>query len=144
MTDMVTPDAPVDGAEIMRAFVPESPLVQLLGILLEELGDGTARLALPYNERLVTVGTTIHGGAIAALADTAAMAAAWSGIPAPESLRGSTVDLTVHYLAPAAATSLVAEARVLRRGRSLMHLAVEVSTEDGAPVAHAVATYKVG
>lgn len=144
MTQMMTADAPVDGAEIMRAFVPASPLVQHLGIVLEELGEGTARLSLPYDERLVTVGTTIHGGAIAALTDTAAMAAAWSGVPAPESLRGSTVDLTVQFLGPAVATSLVAEARVLRRGRSLLHLVVEVTAEDGSSVAYAVATYKVG
>jgi uncharacterized protein (TIGR00369 family) len=134
----------VDGTEIIRAFVPSSPLVQHLGIRLDELGDGTARLALPYDEKLVTIGTTIHGGAIAALADTAAMAAAWSGVPAPESMRGSTVDLTVHYLAPASATDVVAEARVLRRGRSLVHLAVDVTATDGTGIAHAVATYKLG
>ena len=144
MTEVVDQDESVDGAEIMRGFLPRSPFVQQLGIRLDELGGGTARLVLPYDERIVTMGTTIHGGAIATLADTTAMAAAWSGAPAPESLRGSTVDLTVHYLAPAMATDLTAEARVLRRGRSLLHLAVDVTAADGTPVAHAVATYKVG
>jgi uncharacterized protein (TIGR00369 family) len=86
----------------------------------------------------------VHGGAIATLADTAAMAAAWSGTPAPESMRGTTVDLTVHFLAPADGTDLVARARVLRRGRSLVHLGVDVSTPGGDPVAHALATYKLG
>lgn len=134
----------LDGTEIIRAFVPSSPLVQHLGIRIEELGEGSARLVLPYDERVVTVGSTIHGGAIASLADTAAMAAAWSGVPAPESLRGSTVDLTVHYLAPAVSTDLLAQARVLRRGRSLVHLAIDVSASDGTAIAHAVATYKLG
>ncbi|MBC7277526.1 PaaI family thioesterase [Nocardioides sp.] len=143
MTGQAGQDAPVDGAEVMRDFLPSSPFVQHLGVRLADLGAGTARLVLPYDERLVTIGTTIHGGAVATLADTAAMAAAWSGAPAPESLRGSTVDLTVHYLAPATETDLVAEARVLRRGRSIVHIAVDVSAGD-APVAHAVATYKLG
>lgn len=140
----MTPVDATGGTEVIRAFVPSSPLVGHLGIRLDELGDGTARLALPYDEKLVTVGTTIHGGAIAALADTSAMAAAWSGVPAPESMRGITVDLTVHYLAPASATDLVAEARVLRRGRSLVHLAVDVTATGGTPIAVAIATYKLG
>jgi len=137
--------APVhDGTEIIRAFVPNSPLVQHLGIRIDSLSHDTARLVLPYDETLVTVGTTIHGGVIAALADTAAMAAAWSGVPAPESMRGSTVDLTVLFLAPAAATDLIADARVLRRGRSLVHLAIDVTATEGIAIAHAVATYKLG
>jgi uncharacterized protein (TIGR00369 family) len=140
----VTQGAVLDGGEIMRGFVPGSPLVQHLGIRLVDLGDGTARLALRYDEQVVTLGTTIHGGAIAALVDTAAMVAAWSGVQAPESLRGSTVDLTVHYLAPADATDLVADARVLRRGRSLTHVAVDVGASDGTAIACALATYKLG
>jgi uncharacterized protein (TIGR00369 family) len=144
VTGVVHQDPPVHGAEIIRDFLPASPFVRHLGIRLDELGEGTARLVLPYDEHLVTIGTMIHGGAIATLADTAAMAAAWSGVPAPESLRGSTVDLTVHYLAPASGTDLVAETRVLRRGRSLVHLAVDVTARDMTPVAHAVATYKLG
>lgn len=135
---------PMDGRDIMRDFVPASPLVQHLGIRLEDLGDGTARLSLPFSEQVVTMGTTVHGGAIATLADTAAMAASWSGAPVPESLRGSTVDLTVHYLAPANGTDLVADAQVLRRGRSLVHVGVDVTDAAGALVAHAVAAYKLG
>ena len=134
----------IDGREVMRAFVPASPLVQHLGIVVDELGDATARLSLPYADHLATVGDTVHGGAIAALADTAAMAASWSGTPAPASLRGSMVDLTVHYLAPAMGSTLVADARVLRRGRRLVHLGVAVSDASGSPVAHALATYQLG
>ena len=140
----MTGSALVDGGEIMREFVPASPLVRHLGIRLDELGDGSARLVLPYTDQVATMGTTIHGGAIATLADTAAMAASWSGVPAPESMKGSTVDLTVHYLAPASGSSLTADARVLRRGRSLVHVAVDVTSAEGTPVAHAVATYKLG
>jgi uncharacterized protein (TIGR00369 family) len=134
----------MDGIEIMRGFVPDSPLVRHLGIRLDDLADGTATLSLPYAEHLATMGTTVHGGAIATLADTTVMAAAWAGGDVPSSLRGSTVDLTVHYLAPAAGSDLVARGRVLRRGRSLVHVAVDVESADGTPVAHAVGTYKLG
>jgi uncharacterized protein (TIGR00369 family) len=140
----MTANDTLDGAEIMRGFVPASPMVRHLGITLDDLSDGYARLSMPFAEHLVTIDRMVHGGAIATLADTAAMAASWVGAEVPANLRGSTVDLTVHYLAPALAADLVAEARVLRRGRSLVHLSVEVASTDGEAVAHAVATYKLG
>jgi uncharacterized protein (TIGR00369 family) len=134
----------LDGSAIMQAFVPASPMVRHLGIRLDDLADGAATLAMPYGAHLATTGSVVHGGAIATLADTTVMAAAWAGADVPPSLRGSTVDLTVHYLAPADGTDLVARGRVLRRGRNLAHVAVEVETADGTAVAHAVGTYKIG
>jgi acyl-coenzyme A thioesterase PaaI-like protein len=56
----------------------------------------------------------VHGGAIATLADLTAMAAAWCGAHAPESLRGVTVSMVLDYLAPARATDPIGEGRVLR------------------------------
>ena len=57
---------------------------------------------------------------------------------------GATVDLTMHYLAPASASDLTATARVLRRGRKISHAEVSVRDAGGTPVAHGVATYQVG
>ncbi len=128
----------------MAAFIPTSPLVRHLGMEIVDLGEDAATLRLPFTDHLVTIGETVHGGAIAALADTAVMAASWCGATPPESLRGSTVDLTVHYLAPATRSDLTATARVLRRGRSLVHVEVTVTTETGDAVAHALGTYKLG
>src|SRR3712207_6367632 len=64
-----------DGAALMRDLVPTSPYCALLGLSIVELGDGRAVLALPFKDDVITVGRTVHGGAIASLADTAAMAA---------------------------------------------------------------------
>src|SRR5580698_1491378 len=133
-----------DGREIMRGFIPASPLVALLGIEIGSLGDDEATLVLPYRPELTTIGEVVHGGAIAALADTAVMAACWCYDDPPESLRGSTVDLTVHYLAPAKASDLTAHARVLRRGRRICHAEASVTDASGARVAHAVGTYQIG
>jgi uncharacterized protein (TIGR00369 family) len=133
-----------DGREIMRGFIPASPLVALLGIEIGSLGDDEATLFLPYRPELTTIGEVVHGGAIASLADTAVMAACWCYDDPPDSLRGSTVDLTVHYLAPATASALTARARVLRRGRKLCHVEASVTDATGTPVAHAVGTYQIG
>jgi uncharacterized protein (TIGR00369 family) len=128
----------------MAAFIPASPLVGLLGITVGNLGDSEATLLLPYRPELTTIGETVHGGAIAALADTAVMAACWCGAPPPENLRGSTVDLTIHFLAPAIASDLSATARVLRRGRKTCHAEVSVVDASGTAFAHGVGTYQLG
>ena len=132
-----------DGAELMRRLVPSSPFAVLLGLEVVELADGRAVLAMPFREELVTIGRTVHGGALATLLDTTAMAAAWCGAPEPERLQGSTISLSVSYLAPADAVDVVAEGRVLRRGRSIAHVEVGASAE-GRPVAHALVSYKLG
>lgn len=130
------------GAQLMRDFVPQSPLPALLGIEVRDLGPDTAVLSLPAREELTTMGDTVHGGAIAALLDTAAMAAAWSVEQLPSSLRGATVSLSLTYLSPAVG-EVVARARVLSRGRTLVSLDVDATCGD-RPVARALVTYRMG
>src|SRR2546430_1911150 len=142
---MSTPgNRPQTRAEIIRQFLPTSPFVGHLGIQLTDMQPDVATLTLPFVDSLVTIGTTIHGGAIASLIDTAAMVAAWSDTAVPENLRGTTVGLTVTYLAPAEGEDLRATARVLRRGRSLVYLDVEVQNVSGTSVARGLVTYKLG
>lgn len=131
-------------ADIICQFLPTSPYVGHLGMRLVEMQPGMATLALPFTEQLVTIGVTVHGGAIASLIDTAAMAAAWSDAPVPDNMRGTTVSLTVTYLAPAQKEDLRATARVLRRGRSLVYLDVDVYGASGSAVAKGLVTYKLG
>jgi uncharacterized protein (TIGR00369 family) len=135
------------GAEIMQEFIPSSPYVAHLGIRVVELSAGRAVLEVPFAERLVTIESIVHGGAIASLIDTAAMAAAWSDADVPGRLRGATVGLSVSYLAAADGVDLRAEARVLRRGSSLVHLEVDVTAASGLPsrpIAKGLVTYKLG
>lgn len=132
-----------DGAALIRQVVATSPYAVLLGLEVVETGDGRAVLRMPFREGLVTIGRTVHGGALASLLDTTAMAAAWCGAPEPERLAGSTITLSVSYLAPAEAADVLAEGTVSRRGRSVTHVDV-VATADGRPVAKALVTYKLG
>jgi uncharacterized protein (TIGR00369 family) len=132
------------GEEIMRQFLPSSPFPGHLGIRLVDMGPDSATLGLPFAEALVTAGTTVHGGVVASLIDTAGMVAAWSGGEVPDRLRGTTVGLTVSYLAPADGEDLQASATVLRRGRSIVHVDVDVRTASGTAVAKGLVTYKLG
>jgi uncharacterized protein (TIGR00369 family) len=134
------------GSELISAFLEHSPFVGHLGMELREIEDDRALLALPFSEQVVTIGDVVHGGAVSALIDTAAMAAAWSAIEYDgEPPRGTTVGLTVDFLAAARAQELLAEARVLRRGSSLCFCEVKVSgAEDAALLASGLVTYKLG
>lgn len=138
------PQAPLSGGEFIRAFFPQSPYVSHLGMQLTEMHRDRAVLTLPFKQEIITIGAMVHGGAIASLIDMAAMVAAWSGAEATASTRGITVSMTVNYLAAAQNEDIQATARVLRRGRSLVYLDVEVTGATGTLVAKGLVTYKLG
>ena len=57
-------------ADIIRQFLPTSPYVGHLGIQLTNMQPDVATLTLPFTNSLITIGTTMHGGAIASQVDT--------------------------------------------------------------------------
>lgn len=140
----VEASAPPAGAEVMRRFLEVSPFVRHLDMRLVSLEPDVARIELPFAEPVVTVGDVVHGGAIASLIDTTAMAASWSTDQVPEKLRGATVGMTVTFMAPARAQAVTATARVVRRGSSLCFCEVDVAAEDGEVVAKGLVTYRLG
>jgi uncharacterized protein (TIGR00369 family) len=131
-------------AELISAFIPASPFAKELGIELAELRPDHAELRLPWSPRLATMGDVVHGGAIAALLDTAGMAAAWSDDTVPEKVAGATVSMSVSYAAAAVASDLTAHASVVRRGRSLCFCEVRVTDADGSVVAHGSMVHRYG
>lgn len=134
----------MDGSDMMRGFLPNSPFAARLGLRLEQIGDGEARVAMPFVAELATIGDTVHGGAISTLADVAVMAASWGGAPVPERIQGATVSLNVSFVGAARGEDLLASAKVLRRGGVLTFVECDVTAPDGRIVAKAIGTYKVG
>jgi uncharacterized protein (TIGR00369 family) len=130
--------------EIIEQFIPSSPHAAQLGIRVVTLGTDEAVLELPFKPELATIGQVVHGGAIGALIDTAAMAAAWATDEVPESVAGSTVSLSINFASAADAVNLRAEARVARRGRRLSFCEVTVTDPEGTVVAQGIATYRFG
>lgn len=132
------------GADVITQFLQHSPFVLHLGMGLESIEADRARLAMPYRDELATIGDVVHGGALSALVDTAAMAASWSAHDASGPLRGTTVGLSINFVAAARGQELTADARVIRRGKSLCFCDVDVTDRDGALVAKGIVTYKLG
>jgi uncharacterized protein (TIGR00369 family) len=130
--------------EIIEAFIPNSPHAAALGIKLTSIGTDEAALELPYKDELATMGDVVHGGAIGALIDTAAMAAAWASDEVPENPAGATVALSVNFVSAARGANLLAESKVARRGGRLSFCEISVRDAAGVLVAHGIATYRFG
>jgi uncharacterized protein (TIGR00369 family) len=114
------------------------PYARFLGLELGEIGPGEVSLHLNVRDNLKQNQGVVHGGAVASLIDTAAAFAVLTRIDLKE--RVTTTDLTIHFLRPITAGRLTASARVVRSGRRLFVLSVEV-TNQGVLVATAVTSY---
>ena len=137
-------DRTPSGAEVITEFLLHSPFALHLGMRLDSIEPDRARLVMPYRDELATIGDIVHGGALSALVDTAAMAASWSAHETSGPLRGTTVGLSVDFVAAARGQDVAADARVIRRGQSLCFCDVDVTDPDGGLVVKGIVTYKLG
>ena len=130
--------------EVVRSTIAGSPLSVLLGLERDVIEADRVRVRLPFRTEVTTVGDIVHGGAISALIDTAATGAAWSAADLSANPRGTTIALTINFLAAARGQDLVADARVIQRGRTITVCEVVVEGANGQRVASALVTYKLG
>ena len=130
--------------DVVKSAIASSPLGSLLGIEIESLAADRVALRLPFRNEVTTVGDIIHGGAISALIDSAATAAAWSGADLSKNPRGTTIALTVNFIAAARGQTIVADARVTQRGKTITFCEVAARDAAGKLVATALVTYKLG
>jgi uncharacterized protein (TIGR00369 family) len=91
-------------------------------------------LRMTFSERLCRVGGIVCGQAMMALADTAMALAI--GAAAKQFRPIATVDQTTHFLKAVAASDVLADARVIRLGRTMSFGRVDLrSANDRKPVA---------
>jgi len=116
----------------------KSPFYQLLGIKIEEVKDGFARLSMEAENKHKQFYGTVHGGILATLADSAA---AWA-ILGKKNAEGNpvTVEMKINYLQPVCSGEVVAEARNVHEGSRIFVSDVEIKNE-GTLVAKSLVTY---
>jgi len=113
-----------------------------LGVTIREVAHDRAVLVLPYRPEHMNAVGVLNGGASASLLTMAGTLAAWTGVDLDTDPQLSCVDCSVQYLAPAAEEDVVAEARVLRRGRGLVFLEVALSSRAGNPICQGLLSYQ--
>ncbi len=120
----------------VRRWIEKSPYGCALGVAAEALDGTSARLALPYRDANSNPGQALHGGVAASLCAIGGQALAREAL-GPDSGPWHTCGLQVNYLSAAIGEDVVAEARLLRRGKELCFAEVDVATAGGKPIAHA-------
>ena len=120
-----------------------APFNKKLGVSGRHFEYGRAVLALEYSDDNTGMANIIHGGAILALVDCAATAAAWTTVEVARDYRGITVDLSGNFIAAGRSQALTADAKVIRRGGSLTFLECTVTNEDDDVVSKSLITYKL-
>lgn len=114
--------------------------VQDLDLSVESIDAGRAVLRMRFSEKLCRDNGVVCGQALMSLADTTMVFAVSSA--ADGYLPMTTVDQTIHFLRPAMRSDLLAEARVVRLGRTMAFGSVSIRTVDNErPIALAQTAY---
>jgi len=125
---------------VLRRRMKSIGPVRLFGMKLAELAPGRAILTMETGARHRHP-DAVHGGVIAALADTALALAIYTRIPPGTKI--ATVEMNISYLNAHQRGRLRARARVLRLGRRLAFGEVEVRNRGGNLVAKSRMIYSV-
>jgi uncharacterized protein (TIGR00369 family) len=125
-----------------RARFARDPFAGWLGLTISEVAPDRAVIVLPYRPEHMNAGGVLNGGASASLLTMAGTLAAWTGVDLDATPHLSCVDLSVQYLAAATEEDVVAQARVLRRGRGLAFLDVALSSRAGPAICQGLLIYQ--
>ena len=117
------------------------PLRTFLGMDLTGNEPGIGVATVDVSEQHHNPNGVVHGAVLFALVDTAMGKATMSVLDADRYC--ASVEVSLRFIRPASAGSLVAEAVVLKRGRNLVHLDARVHDGDGRLIATADGTFAV-
>jgi len=128
--------------EQAQARFAQVAFAECLGVTVSEVAHDRAVLVLPFRPEHLNAAGVLNGGASASLLTMAGTLATWTGVDLDADPHLSCVDLSVQYLAAAAEEDVVAEARVLRRGRGLVFLDVALRSRAGNPICQGLLSYQ--
>ena len=130
----------ISASEMQRLVHAGVPLAAAWGGVVLDAAEGVARLRLPHRDDLLRPGGTVSGPALMGLADVAMWAALLSLTGGrDESL---TANLAITFLRPPAPRAVIAEARVIKKGRTLSYGEVDLRSEgEPAPCAHVTTSW---
>ena len=126
--------------ERLISRVKTNPYINFLEIDFTEVEDGRVEARMPLHDEQRQYSGVIHGGVLAALADTVAGFAAYTMLPIDRDVL--TADLNISFLRAAWGKELIAKGYVVKPGRHL-HFCECVIYCDGKLVSKASGTFCV-
>lgn len=120
-------------------FIKKIRFSEHLGVKIDSLEKGVARLSLEIKPDFTTSWGTVHGGVILSLLDITLSMSARTLFDPPRSVM--TIDLSAQFIGTATG-QLRAEGRVAHGGKSTIFCEGEVKNEKGELVAKAIGTFR--
>lgn len=126
-------------ARVMAGELPHPPIARLVGIRMIGAEDGVAIAELQADpERHGNPMGTMHGGVLCDLADLAMGTAVGSILERGESF--TTLELKANYFKPVWNTLLTANARIVKRTRTICYIECDVVDDKQSLVARLAST----
>lgn len=123
-----TPEDPDYERRVRESFGRQRAM-ELLGARLARVEPGAVTVALPFREDLTQQNGYVHAGVVTAIADTACGYAAHTLMPAGSEVL--SVEFKLNLLRPAAGEEFVAEAQVMKAGKTLTVVRCDVHARAG-------------
>lgn len=114
------------------------PIVDTLKMQIITLADGYCEARVPRGLQYNGVFESFHGGLLMTVADSAACFAIFT-LTGPAA-RLTTTDMNIRFLAPCL-TDVIAKAKVIKAGRTLCPVAIELFDTEDRQVAVAQVSY---
>jgi acyl-CoA thioesterase len=118
----------------------DHPFADLIGLTVEQQGDGSSTLLLPVDGRHLNPHGVVHGAVIYAMADTGMGAALYSVLDAGYAC--ATIDISISYFRPVVDGQLRCQTVVENKGRTVAHLIARI-TQNGKLVAQASGNFAI-
>jgi uncharacterized protein (TIGR00369 family) len=131
----------VAAAEI-KEKLRSSNTARQFGFVVAEAEPGRVLLRMRVDKRHMQVHGVVHGGVLAALADTAGGLATYISLPRVK--RVATIEMKINYLESVEGGTVEAEARLIRRGRHLAVVDCDIRDHNQRLVGKALMTFFVG
>lgn len=122
----------------LLAACRRAPCIGALQLDLIDADEGFCRMAAPIDPRFNGLIGGFHGGMLAMVADCAAWFAIATQTGPSEAM--VTTDLDIRYLAPCM-TAVTATARVIKLGKTLCPVSIEMADDSGRLIATGIVTY---
>src|SRR3989442_9159496 len=130
---------PMDAAAVSELF--RGTLAELLGIRFVEATPDRVVAELDYRDELTTVGGSLHGGTLMALADTIGAVATVLNLPAGAST--TTLESKTNFFAAGRSGTVRAEATALHRGKRTMVWQTRLTNDAGRLLSLTIQTQMV-
>ncbi len=121
------------------SFFNRAPLQQAFGMVISYKENGAAVFDMPYNSKFDHTMGGIYGGVIASMIDNAG----WYTAAAQTDNWVSTVNLNIQLLEPAEQVHIRSIGTLVRAGKKLSIVNMEVFTEGGKLIAIGSGTFSV-